>query len=70
MTGTTPPATRVVRDASRVAFVLLFAHALWVVLTHDWPAVAALFFVLGIWYEVRTAETLRTVRTRLATHHG
>jgi hypothetical protein len=66
MTRTTPPPVRVARLLGRVAFVLLFVHALWVVLTHDWPAVAALFFVLAIAYEVRTAETLRRVRVQLA----
>jgi len=56
---------RSVRASMRVLYVVLLVHALYVVLTADWPAAAALAFVLAAWYDYRTSTTLRRVRRRL-----
>ncbi|NHN42042.1 hypothetical protein G9C85_10430 [Halorubellus sp. JP-L1] len=56
---------RSARVATRVLYVALVVHALYVVLTADWPAAAAFAFVLVAWYDYRASTTLRRVRRRL-----
>lgn len=51
--------------AGRVVYAALVVHALYVVLTAEWPAAAALAFVLAVWYDYRASTTLRRVHRRL-----
>lgn len=61
---TLPVSRAVVRATRRAVVGVLVLHALWVILTHDWPVVAGLFVVLAVVYERRAAETLRRLRFR------
>jgi len=56
---------RRLRRVHTVVYVLLLAHAVWVVLTADWPGAAVLAFLLAAWYDYRASHTLRRVRARL-----
>jgi len=56
---------RGVRAAGRVVYVALVVHALYVVLTADWPEAAALAFLIAVWHDYRASRTLRRVHRRL-----
>jgi len=58
-------ARRGARVAGRVVYVALVVHALYVVLTADWPEAAALAFLVAVWYDHRASRTLRRVHRRL-----
>jgi hypothetical protein len=58
-------ARRGARVAGRLVYVALVVHALYVVLTADWPEAAALTFLLAVWYDYRASGTLRTLQRRL-----
>lgn len=53
------------RIAGRVVYVALVVHALYVVLTADWPEAAALAFLLVVWYDYRASRTLQRIHRRL-----
>lgn len=59
---------RRLRVAGRVVYAALVVHALYVVLTAEWPEAAALAFLLAVWYDYRASTTLRRVHRRLFGH--
>ncbi|WP_227132429.1 hypothetical protein [Halorubellus salinus] len=65
MVESSSAARRVVRVAGRVAYAALVVHALYVVLTAEWPEAAALVFLLAVWYDYRASTTLRRVHRRM-----
>lgn len=56
---------RRVQRVHTVVYLFLLGHALWVVLTADWPGAAVLAFLLAAWYDYRASHTLRRIRSRL-----
>ncbi|WP_323674603.1 hypothetical protein [Halorubellus sp. PRR65] len=58
------------RVAGRVVYAALVVHALYVVLTAEWPEAAALAFVLAVWYDYRASTTLRRVHRRVFGYAG
>jgi hypothetical protein len=65
MVGSSSTARRGARVAGRIVYVALVVHALYVVLTADWPEAAALAFLLAVWYDYRASRTLRRLHRRL-----
>lgn len=70
MVESSSAARRVARLAGRVGYVALVVHALYVVLTAQWPEAAALAFLLAVWYDYRASTTLRRVHRRVFGHAG
>lgn len=68
MVGSSSATRRRARVAGRVLAALLVVHALYVVLTADWPEAAALAFLLAVWYDYRASTTLRRVHRRVFGH--
>ena len=60
-----PKTERRIQRVHTVVYLLLLAHAVWVVLAADWPGAAVLGFLLAAWYDYRASHTLRRVRARL-----
>lgn len=69
MVESSSAARRGARLAGRVVYVALVVHALYVVLTADWPEAAALAFLLAVWYDYRASRTLRRVHRRVFGQH-
>lgn len=65
MVESSSTARRVARVAGRVGYAALVVHALYVVLTAEWPEAAALALLLAVWYDYRASTTLRRVRRRV-----